>query len=54
VVQTKLEAKPGKLWSLHEMESTGGEPDVVGYDKKVGEYLYDCAAESPQGRWSLC
>lgn len=54
-VQTKLEANPEKLWSLHEMENTGGEPDVVGYDKKTGEYLfYDCAAESPKGRRSLC
>jgi hypothetical protein len=54
-VQAKLEAHPEKLWSLHEMERTGGEPDVVGYDKKPGEYIfYDCSAESPKGRRSLC
>jgi hypothetical protein len=54
-IQTKLEAKPGKLWSLNEMERTGGEPDVVGYDKKTNEYIfYDCSAESPNGRRSLC
>jgi len=54
-VQTKLEANPKKLRSLNEMESTGGEPDVVGYDKKTGEYIfYDCAPESPKGRRSLC
>jgi len=54
-VQAKLEAKPEKLWSLSEMERTGGEPDVVGHDKKTGEYIfYDCAAESPTGRRSLC
>ncbi len=54
-VQAKLEAQPEKLWSLQEMETTGGEPDVVGHDAKTGEYLfYDCAAESPQGRRSLC
>src|SRR5262245_41129970 len=54
-VQAKLEAHPEKLWSLHEMESTGGEPDVVGHDKKTGEYLFcDCAAESPKGRRSVC
>ena len=54
-VQAKLEAHPAKLWSLHEMERTGGEPDVIGYDKKTGAYIfYDCAAESPQGRRSLC
>ena len=54
-VQAKLEAKPDKLWSLNEMERTGGEPDVVGYDKKPGEYIfYDCAAESPKGRRSFC
>lgn len=47
-IQAKLDAHPEKLWSLHEMESTGGEPDVIGYDKKTGEYLfYDCSAESP-------
>src|SRR5882762_4623908 len=54
-VQAKLEAKTEKLWSLYEMERTGGEPDVVGFDKKTGEYIfYDCSAESPTGRRSLC
>ncbi|HSF80235.1 MAG TPA: DUF4256 domain-containing protein [Anaerolineales bacterium] len=54
-VQTKLEANPEKLWSLNEMERTGGEPDVVGYDEETGEYIfYDCSAESPKGRRSLC
>ena len=54
-VQTKLEANPGKLWSLDEMEVTGGEPDVIGYDKNTGEYIFfDCSAESPKGRRSLC
>jgi hypothetical protein len=54
-VQAKLEANPGKLRSLDEMESTGGEPDVVGQDKKTGEYIfYDCSAESPAGRRSVC
>src|SRR6266536_2485536 len=54
-VQAKLEANTEKLWSLHEMESTGGEPDVVGFDKKTGEYIfYDCSAESPKGRRSVC
>ena len=54
-VQAKLEANTGKLWSLNEMERTGGEPDVVGHDKKKGEYIfYDCSAESPNGRRSLC
>lgn len=54
-VQAKLEANPAKLWSLDEMEETGGEPDVVGVDKQTGEFLfYDCAAESPKGRRSLC
>jgi hypothetical protein len=54
-VQAKLEANPEKLWSLNEMEETGGEPDVVGVDKKTGEYIfYDCSAESPKGRRSLC
>jgi Protein of unknown function (DUF4256) len=54
-VQAKLEASPEELWSLREMERTGGEPDVVGHDKKTGEYIfYDCAAESPKGRRSLC
>src|SRR4030088_1425457 len=54
-VQGKLEANPEKLWSLNEMERTGGEPDVVGHDKKTGEYLfYYCSAEGPTGRRSLC
>jgi hypothetical protein len=54
-IQTKLEANAEKLWSLHEMERTGGEPDVVGGDKKTDEYIfYDCSAESPKGRRSLC
>jgi hypothetical protein len=54
-VQARLEANSGKLRSLHEMEKTGGEPDVVGQDKKTGEYIfYDCSAESPNGRRSLC
>ncbi|MDT4965672.1 MAG: hypothetical protein QOJ64_409 [Acidobacteriota bacterium] len=54
-VQAKLEANSEKLWSLHEMERTGGEPDVVGSDKKTGEYIfYDCSAESPKGRRSVC
>jgi hypothetical protein len=54
-VQARLEANPEKLRSLHEMESTGGDPDVVGHDKKTGEYIfYDCSAESPKGRRSLC
>src|SRR5690349_5950734 len=54
-LQTKLEASPEKLWSLNEMERTGGEPDVVGHDKRTGEYIfYDCSAESPKDRRSLC
>ena len=54
-VQIRLDAHPEKLWSLNEMERTGGEPDVVGHDKKTGEYIfYDCSAESPAGRRSLC
>lgn len=54
-VEAKLEANADKLWSLQEMERTGGEPDVVGYDKKTGEYVfYDCSPESPDGRRSLC
>ena len=54
-VQEKLEANPAKLWSLNEMERTEGEPDVVGYDAKTDEYIfYDCSAESPKGRRSLC
>src|SRR5262245_18979876 len=53
-VQAKLEANTEKLWSLNEMERTGGEPDVVGYDKKTGEYIfYDWSAESPKGRRSV-
>ena len=55
LVQERLEANPGKLWSLNEMENSGGEPDVVGFDKKTGEFIYyDCSAESPKGRRSLC
>jgi hypothetical protein len=55
VVQRKLEANPGKLWSLHEMERTGGEPDVIGQDKETREYIFcDCSAESPAGRRSVC
>jgi len=54
-VQARLDANAGKLWSLHEMERTGGDPDVVGHDKKTGEYIfYDCSPESPDGRRSLC
>ena len=54
-VQAKLETNTEKLWSLNEMESTGGEPDVAGYDKNTDEYIfYDCSAESPNGRRSLC
>jgi hypothetical protein len=54
-VQARLEANPEKLWSLDAMEESGGEPDVVGFDKKTGEYIfYDCAAESPKGRRSVC
>jgi hypothetical protein len=54
-VEAKLAATPEKVWSLYEMERTGGEPDAVGYDQETGEYIfYDCAAESPQGRRSLC
>src|SRR4030081_3229038 len=54
-VQAKLEANTEKLWSLNEMERTGGEPDVVGHDKKTGEYIfYDCSGESPKGRRSVC
>src|SRR5882757_7887157 len=54
-VQAKLEANAERLWSLHEMERSGGEPDVVGHDKKTGEYIfYDCSAESPKGRRSVC
>jgi len=54
-IQAKLEAHPAKLWSLDEMETTGGEPDVIGYDKKKDEYIFcDCSSESPKGRRSLC
>jgi hypothetical protein len=54
-VQARLEANAEKPWSLNEMERTGGEPDVVGHDKTTGEYIfYDCSAESPKGRRSLC
>jgi Protein of unknown function (DUF4256) len=54
-VQAKLETNPEKLWSLNEMERSGGEPDVVGYDKRTGEYIfYDCSPESPKDRRSLC
>ena len=54
-VQARLEAQPDKLWSLQELERTGGEPDVVSHDKKTGEYVfYDCSAESPKDRRSLC
>ena len=53
--QAKLEANAEKLWSINEMEKTGGEPDVVGHDKKTGEYIfYDCSLESPKGRRSFC
>lgn len=54
-LQVRLEAKPDKLRSLHQMEATGGEPDVVGYDESTGEYIfYDCSPESPKGRRSVC
>lgn len=54
-VQARLEANAGKLWSLHEMERTGGEPDVVGHDKKSGEYIFfDCSAQTPKDRTSVC
>src|SRR3954447_22646294 len=54
-VQARLETNTEKLWSLNEMESTGGEPDVIGQDKQTGEYIfYDCSSESPKGRRSLC
>jgi len=54
-IQTKLETKTEKLWSLNEMEITGGEPDVVSHDQRTGEYIfYDCSAESPKGRRSFC
>src|ERR1041385_6321825 len=54
-VQARLEARPDKLWSLAEMERTGGEPDVVGQDKKSGEFVFmDCSTQSPKGRVSFC
>lgn len=54
-VQIKLESHPKKIWSLNEMETTGGEPDVVGYDKKTGEYIfYDCSIETPKDRRNVC
>lgn len=54
-VQAKLDADTGKLWSLHEMERTGGEPDVIGHDRETDEYIFcDCSAESPRGRRSVC
>lgn len=54
-VQIKLEANPGKLWSLHEMERTEGEPDVIGYNTNTDEYLFcDCSPETPKGRRSIC
>lgn len=54
-VETRLEANADKLWSLHEMENTGGEPDVIGHDKKTGEFIFaDCSAETPKGRVSVC
>lgn len=54
-VQARLEAQPEKLWSLHEMEASGGEPDVVGYDEKSGEFMFaDCSAETPEGRRNFC
>jgi Protein of unknown function (DUF4256) len=54
-VQAKLETNSEKLWSLHEMERTGGEPDVVGHDKKTGEFIfYDCSSDTPKGRRSIC
>ena len=54
-VQARLEASPEKIWALNEMERTGGEPDVVGYEQAAGEYIfYDCAAESPEGRRNVC
>jgi len=54
-VQARLEPNPEKLWSLHEMDKTGGEPDVVGQDKKTGQYIFfDCSPQSPKGRTSLC
>lgn len=55
LIEAKLEAQKEKLWTLNEMEITGGEPDVIGFDEKAGEYIFcDCAAESPKGRRSVC
>jgi hypothetical protein len=55
LVEARLKTNPAKMWSLHEMEKTGGEPDVVGQDEKSGEYLFiDCSAETPKGRTSVC
>jgi Protein of unknown function (DUF4256) len=55
VVQAKLDSNPEKCWSLHEMDRTGGEPDVVGFDQATGEFtFYDCSAETPKGRTSVC
>ena len=54
-VRAKLEANTGKLWSLNEMEESGGEPDVIGHDKKTGEFIFcDCSPETPEGRRNLC
>lgn len=54
-IQTRLEKNPEKLWSLHQMEETGGEPDLIGYDKKSDKYIFcDCSPESPKGRRSVC
>lgn len=54
-VEAKLQANPDKLWSLHQMEQTGGEPDVIGFESKTGEYIFcDCSVESPKGRRSVC
>ena len=54
-IQTKLKSQPEKLWSLNEMENSGGEPDVIGFDKKTNEYIFcDCSSESPKGRRSIC
>src|SRR5690606_25079671 len=54
-VEAKLQSSPAKLWSLNEMEESGGEPDVIGFDKKTGEFIFcDCSAESPKGRRSIC
>ena len=54
-VHARLQANPGKLWSLNEMEKTGGEPDIIGFDNQTGEFIFcDCSAESPKGRRNLC